>query len=87
MTIVWSPTLLPRRIVLHIIRIVEQLLPDHPQIGRAGPRAPANSSLQGSLPLIVSTTPQFKFCVSTMGLIGGLIVFDRLLLACTGLAA
>jgi toxin ParE1/3/4 len=33
-----------RRVVLHIIRNVEQLLPDNPQIGRAG-RVPGTREL------------------------------------------
>jgi toxin ParE1/3/4 len=39
-----------RRIVLHIIRNVEQLLPDNPQIGRAG-RVP------GTRELVIPRTP------------------------------
>jgi toxin ParE1/3/4 len=39
-----------RRVVLHIIRNVEQLLPDNPQIGRAG-RVP------GTRELVIPRTP------------------------------
>jgi toxin ParE1/3/4 len=52
----------PRRIVLHIIQSVEQLLPDNPQIGQAG-RVP------GTRELVIVRTPYivpYRFRRSTI---------------------
>jgi hypothetical protein len=67
-----------RRIALHIIQSVERLLPDDPQIGRAG-RVP------GTRELVIARTPYiipYRFSarddpdfLSTTELGGGLIAF------------
>ena len=69
-----------RRVVRHIVQNIEQLLPDNPNIGRAGRyRAPANLSFQGhpiSCP-IGSSAAQSRFCASTTVHGVGLTDFDR----------